>query len=164
MGQERPAWAAISARLAFPPQGGRWPEGPDEGAEGRTDHHPPWTPSSVSLTADSFPLRGGSRVGRGPTWHVSPQGRPLGTAPEKSESVSAYLPARIIRRAAHRPIPPKEVKDHCHPVGESSEIFAAARFLLASGSFSFLLRSRRRTLFIERREPENNTILHYITR
>ena len=48
----------VAARKAFPPQGGRWPEGPDEGADERGI-----TPvgTLISLTSlDSFPLEGGS--------------------------------------------------------------------------------------------------------
>ena len=61
-GQERTeifAGAAPCGRpQAFPPQGGRWPEGPDEGADERGI-----TPvgTLISLTSlDSFPLEGGS--------------------------------------------------------------------------------------------------------
>ena len=56
---------------AFPPQGGRWPEGPDEGADERGV-----TPvgTLIRLAAlDSFPLGGGSHDG---TRSV----RPYGTA------------------------------------------------------------------------------------
>ena len=50
--------AAFGRPQAFPPQGGRWPEGPDEGADERGI-----TPvgTLISLTSlDSFPLEGGS--------------------------------------------------------------------------------------------------------
>ena len=51
--------------LAFPPQGGRWPEGPDEGEEVRRI-----TPvgTLISLASlDSFPLEGGSLFAWGAT-------------------------------------------------------------------------------------------------
>ena len=50
--------SAFGRPQAFPPQGGRWPEGPDEGADERGI-----TPvgTLISLTSlDSFPLEGGS--------------------------------------------------------------------------------------------------------
>ena len=52
---------------AFPPQGGRWPAGPDEGA--MRGASPPWAPSSVSLRSTASPwkgeafLRGARRLG-----------------------------------------------------------------------------------------------------
>ena len=48
----------VAARKAFPPQGGRWPAGPDEGEKVRSI-----TPvgTLISLASlDSFPLKGGS--------------------------------------------------------------------------------------------------------
>ena len=51
--------AAKTALLAFPPQGGRWPEGPDEGA----DRGAPLKRTLISQpSADSFPLGGGSLI------------------------------------------------------------------------------------------------------
>ena len=53
--------ASWTHRKAFPPQGGRWPEGPDEGEEVRRI-----TPvgTLISLASlDSFPLEGGSHYG-----------------------------------------------------------------------------------------------------
>ena len=50
--------AAPCGRPAFPPQGGRWPAGPDEGEKVRSI-----TPvgTLISLASlDSFPLKGGS--------------------------------------------------------------------------------------------------------
>ena len=50
------------AALAFPPQGGRWPAGPDEGDEVR--HITP-VGTLISLASlDSLPLGGGIHVGR----------------------------------------------------------------------------------------------------
>ena len=52
---------------AFPPPGGRWPAGPDEGA--MRGASPPWAPSSVSLRSTASPwkgeafLRGARRLG-----------------------------------------------------------------------------------------------------
>ena len=61
----------LDAPQAFPPQGGRWPDGPDEGADER-DITPVGTLISLALL-DSFPLKGGSHY-----WTRNV--RPYGTA------------------------------------------------------------------------------------
>ena len=53
--------AASWTRRTFP-LGGRWPAGPDEGAEGRTPIIPVGTLISLA-SLDSFPLSGGNHYG-----------------------------------------------------------------------------------------------------
>ena len=51
----------LNGPKAFPPQGGRWlAAGQTDEGDLREAQHSPQSPSSVSLTADSFPLEGGS--------------------------------------------------------------------------------------------------------
>ena len=63
---------------AFPPQGGRWPEGSDERADRGT---PPNAPSSVSLRPTASPLEGEALHG-GPVWD-----RPLRGCVERAGAV-----------------------------------------------------------------------------
>ena len=47
-----------------PPQGGRWPAGPDEGAVSRTGHRPRGHPHPSRLAARQLPRKGGAKAGR----------------------------------------------------------------------------------------------------
>ena len=87
--------------LAFPPQGGRWPEGPDEGEEVRRI-----TPvgTLISLASlDSFPLEGGSHEGAHAARPLPPPCAHWGTSP-KGGGFGAARPSPPCQRGLSPPI------------------------------------------------------------
>ena len=96
----------MAARKAFPPQGGRWPAGPDEGEKVRSI-----TPvgTLISLAAlDSFPLPGGSLLRRAREGELArraktaPAGAFRGQPPQSGGSWAEMKPAwAATRRALH---------------------------------------------------------------
>ena len=89
----------VVASFAFPPQGGRWPEGPDEGAEGRIGQHPRGYPhqSACRLTASPWKgeafLRGAREGGLARRAKTAPAGAFRGQPPQSGGSWAEMKPA-----------------------------------------------------------------------
>ena len=108
----------VAAREAFPPQGGRWPAGPDEGAACGT--------FVVNGIPQSPPCGGDSPLSQGGRAHaVRPYGnthhrraRPLGAPrPAGSSGPTEYAPCRafVMRVGAHLCVRPEREGGHAGP-------------------------------------------------
>src|SRR5699024_8428498 len=86
--------SAFGRPQAFPPQGGRWPEGPDEGADER-GVTPVGTLISLALL-DSFPLEGGSLFAWGATTRRAlPLRLPRSSGAKKGEAAPCGRPQSL---------------------------------------------------------------------